>query len=309
MEQWLRSLLPWGTQVVAWVQAHSPNWLTSLAVVFTVLGYEEFYLVLLPLVYWCISKPVGIGLGYISLLSAWANDAIKYLFNLPRPSGPGITPKGPRVETSPSFPSGHAQNAAADWGYLAVRFRNWVLRLMVVLLVLGIGLSRIVLGVHFPQDVIGGWLIGLVLLVVFAVAAPPAGRWLARLPAWVQAILAVAVPVGLIFLHPASEGQYPSSSGLVPMAALVGLGLGLIMERAWVRFSVGGGWGRRIVRLLVGLVIVVVLYEGPSLIVPKNLAYGIEAAISFVRYALVGWAVAFFCPWVFVRLKLAVRET
>lgn len=308
MEQWLRSLIPWGTQVVAWVQAHSPGWLTSLAVAFTILGYEEVYLVLLPFVYWCISKPVGIGLGYISLLSAWANNAIKYIFNLPRPSGPGITQKGPRLETSPSFPSGHAQNAAADWGYLGVRFRSWLLRAIVVILILGIGLSRIVLGVHFPQDVIGGWVIGLVLLVVFSLAAPPVGRWVTRLPAWVQAILAVAVPVGLIFLHPAAEGHYPAASGLVPMAAMAGLGLGLVMERAWVRFSVEGGWGRRTVRLLVGLIIVAVLYEGPNLIVPSNLSFGLESAISFVRYALVGWAVAFFCPWVFVRLRLAKRN-
>jgi hypothetical protein len=37
--------------------------------------------------------------------------------------------------------------------------------------------------------------------------------------------------------------------------------------------------------------------------------YGLEATVRLVRYALLGWAVAFACPWLFVRLGLAERES
>jgi membrane-associated phospholipid phosphatase len=309
MEQWLQSLLPWGTEVIIWVQSHSPAWLTAIAKGLTFLGYEEFYLVLLPFVYWCVHKRIGAALVYFSLLSSWVNDTIKYIFRIPRPSDPRIVVPQGYVETSPSFPSGHAQNAVANWGYLAHRFRNGIFRIVAVVLILGIGLSRIVLGVHFPEDVIGGWLIGLVLLVIYAWVQPPLSRWVGQQELLVQFALAVIVPVGLIFLHPAdNQGLYPAERSITPMSTLIGLGIGLIMERAWLRFQVEGPWWQRGLRLVVGLVILGIFYAGPRLILPQDLAYGPETLLRFLRYAVVGWVAAFLCPWLFVRLRLARQD-
>ena len=113
----------------------------------------------------------------------------------------------------------------------------------------------------------------------------------------------------LLRLHPSDvEGLYPAAGSITPMSALAGFGLGVIMERQTIRFSVAGAWWRRGLRFLVGLIIVAVVYLGPSLIMPDDLAYGLEAIIRFVRYALVGWAVTFLCPWLFVRLGLAGQE-
>jgi membrane-associated phospholipid phosphatase len=307
MEQWLQSLVPWGTQVIVWVQAASPAWLTELAKFFTYLGYSDFFFVLLPLVYWCIHKRIGAALGGLLLLSVWLNDAIKYLFNIPRPAGPGI--RVPMPETNPSFPSGHAQSAITNWGYLAVRFQNRIVRVVAVVLILGISLSRIVLGVHFPEDILGGWIIGLILLVVYAWAEPKVSRWVAGRSMALQVALAIAFPLLLIFLHPPdTQGRYPTDVAIITMGALAGLGAGLILEQKWVRFAVEGAWWRRGLRLVVGLVVVALFYEGLALVIPAGLAYGLEALLSFLHYLLVGWVVAFLCPWLFVRLRLAESE-
>jgi membrane-associated phospholipid phosphatase len=309
MDQWLESLVPWGTEVIAWVQAHSFPALDTVSRFFTTLGYEEFYLLLLPLVYWCVNRQIGVGLGYLSMLSAWLNDTIKYVFSIPRPSDPRIVMKAPRIETSPSFPSGHAQNAMANWGYLAVRFRNWALRALAILAVLGIGLSRIVVGVHFPQDVLAGWLIGMVLLAAYALLEPQVRRWFWEQRSVGQVALAIGLPVLLTLVHPAdANGLYPAEGAITPAAALAGLGVGVIMERAWVRFRVDGAWWKRIARYLFGIVIVAILYAGPKLLVPNGLAYWAEAVLRIARYGLLGWAVAFLCPWLFVKLHLAGRE-
>lgn len=304
MAEWLESLVPWGTEVLVDIQSYTSEWMMVLFAGITFLGNEEFYLLLLPVVYWCIDRQIGIRLGFLSLFSAWVNSVIKHIFAIPRPADPRL--KIPHPETSPSFPSGHSQGAVVNWGYLAYSFRNPILWVVAVLLILGIGLSRMVLGVHFPQDIIGGYIIGLVLLVVYIWAEPPVSRWLGAQPRSLQAILAVGVPLILIFLHPAdTEGHYPAAGAITPLSAIAGFGLGLIMERSTVRFRVEGVWWQRVLRFLLGLVIVALLYFGVRLLLPEGMAYALEAFLRSVRYALVGWAVSFLCPWLFVRLGLA----
>jgi membrane-associated phospholipid phosphatase len=307
MGELLESLVPWGTEVIVWAQSLGNTFLGSLALFFTWLGNEEFYLIVLPLVYWCIHKQAGVALAFLSMLSNWVNSAIKYAFAIPRPSDPRI--QAPWPESSPSFPSGHAQNAVAVWGYLAWRFRHWLFWAVAAILILGISLSRIVLGVHYPQDLVGGWLVGLIVVVAYAWAAPPIGRWLDKQRVAAQLALAVLVPLLLMFVHPAdTEGFYPSERAITPMSAMLGLGVGYAMEQAYVRFSVGGPWWRRALRFLLGMVITVVLYAGPSLVIPDGTPHGLESGLRLVRYALLGWALAFFCPWLFLRLRLASRE-
>lgn len=307
MEEWLHSLIPWGTEAILWAQAHSNETLNSIFQFFTFLGYEEFYLFLLPFVYWCLDRSIGIRLGAMALSSAWLNGLVKHLFTIPRPADPRI--QIPLPETSPSFPSGHSQNAVANWGYLAVRFRNRLLWVAVLVVILGISLSRIVLGVHFPQDVIGGWTIGLIWLALWVWAEPGVLRWIAARPRALQLAMAVGAPLLLIFVHPAdAAGRYPAEGSVVPMSTFLGLGVGAIMERAQVRFGVEGSWGRRALRFGVGLILVAVVYVLPKMLLPEAMPHGWETVTRIVRYGLLGWIVAFACPWLFVRLGLAGRE-
>ena len=307
MGEWLQSLVEPGTEFLVWLQSLGGDWLQSFFRVFTMLGNEEFYLFLLPVVYWCLNRRVGIGLAYLSMLSTWANSAVKHIYDIPRPADARL--RVPWPETSPSFPSGHSQSAVTNWGYLALQLRRRLWAVVAVLLMLMISLSRMILGVHFPQDLIGGWIIGLVVLALYAWALPRVSAWLGRQPVGLQATLALAFPLLLIFLHPAdTEGLYPAEGALTPGSALIGMGLGVIMERAWVRFDVAGPWTRRLLRLAVGLVVVVVVYAGPKLLLPADVAFPAAVIARIVRYVLLGWVTAFGCPWLFVKLGLAPRE-
>jgi hypothetical protein len=196
-----------------------------------------------------------------------------------------------------------------NWGYVAYRFRNPLFWLVAIIAIVGIGLSRIVVGVHYPQDVIAGWLIGLVWLLVYVLVEPPVSRWLGGQRSITQAFLAIGVPLALVFLHPAdTEGHYPAPEALAAMGALSGLGIGVVLERARVRFRVDGVWWQRVLRYLVGMVVVGLLYAVPRLLVSHGLAHELEAMVRFVRYGLVGWAVTCLTPWLFVRLRLAEAE-
>ena len=78
-----------------------------------------------------------------------------------------------------SFPSGHASVGIYAFGALAVvlvltlRARvRWWLSVPVALVGVAIGVSRLVLGVHWVTDVVAGWALGLLVLSVGVVLLP-----------------------------------------------------------------------------------------------------------------------------------------
>ena len=77
-------------------------------------------------------------------------------------------------ETGYSFPSGHAMMSMAFYGmliYFIYRYvknpvKKWVLIILLTIILLTIGITRIYLGVHYPSDVIGGFLVSFAYLLI-----------------------------------------------------------------------------------------------------------------------------------------------
>ncbi|GIV64750.1 MAG: hypothetical protein KatS3mg046_010 [Bellilinea sp.] len=151
--------------------------LVSLFKGITFLGNEEFYLLIIPLLYWCVDAGLGLRIGVMLIFSNVFNSALKLAFHSPRPYWVDLDVRAFSSETSFGMPSGHAQNAASLWGLAAVKMRKTWFRWLAVLLILLIGLSRMVLGVHFPSDVLVGWGVGGLLLTAYLQLEKPVTRW------------------------------------------------------------------------------------------------------------------------------------
>jgi undecaprenyl-diphosphatase len=114
----------------------------------------------------------GIAAAAAIIVAALGNSLIKLAVARTRPEliEPIIR------EAGFSFPSGHASHSAVGYGILAVLVSRTRLPRAVrvgivtglVVLVFLIGLSRVWLGVHYPTDVLAGWVAGGVVAVLFA---------------------------------------------------------------------------------------------------------------------------------------------
>ena len=94
---------------------------------------------------------------------------LKQLFQRKRPLSPLL-----KAAKGLSFPSGHAIMAVTFYGLLIyilqhtidIEWLNWLVTILIVLLILSIGFSRIYLRVHYASDVLGGFIIGLLWLMI-----------------------------------------------------------------------------------------------------------------------------------------------
>ena len=293
------SLLDWGIQVVLWFQQFSPTFDLPFKAL-TFLGDETFYLVFMPLFYWCIDRRTGSRLFFLLLFSAYLNAIAKVLADQPRPFAYDPRVKAIAHAGGGGMPSGHTQNAVVVWGFLAARSGKKTAWLIAAFLMIGIPLSRVYLGVHFPTDLIGGYLLGGIILILFLWLAPRLEIWLMEQGFARQLLISFLGPLILILLN------YGGNKDVLSMiSVLMGVCVGFTLERRFVRFSCGGVWWKRAIRYLLGVFVLFGLWGG------LKLAFGgMEPAglLRFIRYVLVGLWGGVGAPWVFVRLRLAETE-
>ncbi|MBW2432058.1 MAG: phosphatase PAP2 family protein [Deltaproteobacteria bacterium] len=292
-------ILDWGITVVRWLQQYSPG-LDLPFKTLTFLGNLEFFLFFMPLFYWCLDRRRGARLLVLFLISAYINSIAKVIASQPRPFqyDPGV--KALVHAGGGGFPSGHTQAAVVVWGFIAAQVKKPSMWILAGFLMMTIPLSRLYLGVHFPTDLFGGYLIGAVLLTAYLLFASKIEAGLVKRGIHWQMAAAIGLPIGLILLSPAG-----ARTAVTAGSVLLGFAPGMILERRRVRFDCGGSTLKRSLRFVVGMVVVVALWAG------LRIAFSaLTPAVFFqiLRYALIGLWCAWGAPWLFVRFRLAETE-
>lgn len=287
--------------VIAVQQIHGPV-VDAFFRVITSLGDAAVYVIALPFFFWCVDTSLGAHAGLLFLSTSYVANGLKDLFRQPRPFQLDFSVKLGDA-TGYGLPSFHTMETTIMWGMLAMWYKKkwlWVVAISVMCL---IGFSRIYLGVHFPTDVLAGFVLGALALWLYASGGTILEKWLKGLDFRWQVVLAVVAPAVLAVSHPTSDV-------ILIMSVLSGFCLGLALLNKYVSFSAGGPVWQRAVRFVVGDAVVAVLYVVPRAFVATGLAGRLNLAafsdpLHYLNFAAIGLWITFGGPWMFRKLGLA----
>lgn len=288
--------------------------LTSIFTFFTICTEVPVITVLTGILYWCINKKAGQRTLFALCGSLNINAGVKNFVKMPRPIGTeGLESLRVETATGYSFPSGHTQTATTFWTSMMCLFRKAWIYIVGILMILGAGISRLYLGVHWPMDVIVGWVFGIALSILFI-----------KLFDYIDDSKNYYILVGLILIFGICT-YFIGGEDLYKMFGLyTGFALGYMVEDTYINFSTENesrrknifaktpsrneGLGKKILRFIVGIISLLAVYlllnyMEDTLIVGKT-----EEIINIIKYLkytfVVFWGMAG-APALFKLFRLA----
>jgi len=196
-------------------------------------------------------------------------------------------------------------------------FKKIWLYVVIPILVVLICISRVFLGVHFIGDVILGLLIGAAVLTALFFGIPPLVQWLDKLKDWQKILIGESYAV-VVFLMTFLTGYYANwPVSLDPtvnlaintadtVAALILFPLFIWIENKKIGMKNEGiDWRSKLLRVVVGLVVLVGAYLGLSVLFDKipSWGYGLDYLFRFIKYGLLIAILGLLMPFIFTRVK------
>lgn len=256
----------------------------NLMQIITFFGEQYVIIVILASVYFVFSKEAGEKIAYTIFTSLGLNNVLKGIVKVNRPFVTDPTIEAVRVETATgySFPSGHSQNAAVSFSSVAYHFKKKWLWITTSILILLVGLSRIILGVHYPSDVIVGISLGLGCTLLCSMLYEKYKGNLLSKSLLFGITLLLFVPFLALFYSPNQADMLIYKDFYTSFALFLGFVPAVIIENKFVNFNCLNPLKTRLLRLAIGLVIILGTYVGLKVVFPDSNIY-----FDMLRYFLV----------------------
>ena len=316
--------LTFNMAVMQFLADHRNVLLTKFFLLASFAGQVEGYILVVTLIYVMFDKTLAVRLAVLLLLTMCLNHVLKITIKNPRPfvhegtyfqKWAVSTENAKALAAEYSTPSGHAMAGAAFYPYLCASVENPFVRVIAVLAILATGFSRPYLGVHYPADIIIGWVIGLLVALVAIKRADRISEGWDKLSYKYQVAIAVASSLILWLATIAIngwriDGQPRAFLGYAGF--LTGIVIGRPIELSTVNFDPRSSTlPAKILRFAISVAIVLV-----SLVLLDKVFRAIADDFSvlgyllqYIRYVIAGVINIFVAPLFFTKLGLAETST
>lgn len=289
----------------------------------TYLGEPVVFIIIAAIVYIGYNKKFAKNLALSLLITWYLNQFFKSIVQDPRPAtNVDVTEDYGMVEPSYGFPSGHTQNAVAFWGYFGDEFKDNttyklsnftipIVPVIISIIIFLVSISRIIIGVHDVQDIVGGVLFGIAVLLIFIYLEPLASEKFNKLTFTIKIILTVTVSlslflVGTLLFPDAGMGLvtnpplYPDSGAFGQFGGVIlGFGIGYLLEGEYVKYDPSSVPKKKLlINVIICIIILLVVF------VPFEYLLEIDSVFyRFARYGIVSFVLAYIVPLICKKLN------
>ncbi len=279
---------------ILWLQQFSNSFWDSFFSIITTIGNAEYYMITIPIFYWCYNKRFTFKFALFIIATTYVNSTIKAIANVPRPSADEVRVLAAYSAPGNAFPSGHTQGTLSFWGYMSLQVKKTWFTICSVILIFLVALSRMYLGLHYLTDIVGGIFFGLVVLVLFNLYYERISKKIVVLSKRTKLLLSILVPP--LFLL--SKGH--DNSMLVGFS--MGLLVGYQLESEKIGFNPKGALWQHVAKVALGIAVFFGLRVGLKAILVPIIPFDMLADV--IRYGIIGLWAAYFAPLLFRKLGL-----
>lgn len=291
--------MEWEVRLIEWMQANIGS-SVKLVELLAFIGAEKGLLICVLIVMFCWKKEVGQKLALIvSCVNLWLT-LIKSIVLRPRPfmeypdrvKALVIDAEGAAQDVAAqgySFPSMHSASIPAVYFWIAKETKKKWMWIFATVLTIYVGVSRCVVGMHYPTDVIAGWILGFAVIGIFTLLDRYVqNEWL------YYAILLVSALPGLFYVR--------TNDYFTALGCLIGAIAGICYERKYVNFQDTRRIHAMILRVIGALLIYVAVNSLLKLPFDKQFLEGTSLAAFLVRtarYAVIMFLIVGVYPKIF----------
>lgn len=298
--------------------------LTKFFLLASFVGQAEGYILVVTLIYVVFDKTLAVRLAVLVLLTMCLNHVLKIIIKNPRPfihEGTYLrkwavsTENAKALATEYSTPSGHAMAGSAFYAYLCAFVENRFVAVIAVIAIISTGFSRPYLGVHYPGDVLIGWVIGLLVALVAIKRTDKISDGWNKLSYKRQVAIVVASSLILWLATIAIngwriDGQPRAFLGYAGF--LTGIVIGRPIELSTVNFDPRSSKPQaKMLRFAISVAMVLVallLLEKVFRAIADDFSV-LGYMLLYIRYTIAGVITIFVAPLLFTKIRLAETNT
>ncbi len=257
---------------------------------FSHIGISSFFIfVLFPALFWMEKEKVAKKAALALLIAGGATFFLRQMTALPRPHFFDFN------EPGYSFPSGHMVQIIVVMGFIAVCLQRRIISLLVGLLVVLAGISRLFFGFHFLDDIVAGIILGLILLYLFTKTI----LWIEKKEINFEVVVSILLLLGTPFFFYFLTGELARHSHL--LLYLTGLFVGYVLQKRYTQLPKADNLKERVIKTVIGIIVLINLV---SLLPTEESSDGFTSSV----YLFFGLFVSLIWNLLFCKLKILFKK-